>query len=344
MRAFEALLRLTRAALFGGVPQTSDGLFDGLDWQDTLSLASRCAVTAIAAPALEKLPPNNMPPDSVYLSWCLSAQRCRDEYATRHRTLSSLHRLLADGGIGPVLLLKGETLADLYPDPAARASSDIDIMPLERFNESNMLFEKAGCDIDYSNSKHTVFTFEGIEIENHTPVPHLNYHHCDYRTEVLVQQACETGRLIQRDDGYLELDPMTQIIYTLNHFALHIYMNELVTLRMAADLELLLRRHPEVLSHWDKELRYTGLTKFSRIVLRMLDILFGEDRAPFSVSDKATERAAQAIIDMFVLDGGSKLKRLVYRFLWLPVTSVEFFGYLYEKTLRHLIPARKNKY
>ena len=334
MKEFDALLSLTRAAVTGDAPRIDGGLFEGLDWQATFSLASSCAVTAIAAPALERLPQAFRPPVSVHLSWALSAQRCRDEYAARHRVLTELRRILDAGGIGPVLLLKGETLAPLYPDPSARVSGDIDIMPMERFEDSNRLFEDAGYIVDKSNSKHTVFFFEGVEIENHTPVPHPEYRRCDYRTELLVQQAYAQGKLRARPDGYLELDPVTQAIYTLNHFALHIHMGETVTLRMAADLELLLRRYPEILRQWDEGLRFAGLQRFAGVTLSMLDLLFGEGREPFAATENSSAQAASSMIEYCLLKGGTKLQRMAWRFRWLPVTPWEFFVFLLEKAWR----------
>lgn len=335
---FEALLRLTQRALFGVREEGSDDIFRALDWEKTLRLSGRLAVTAITFPAVEKLPADCKPPLGVLLAWGLSERRCHDEYAARHRTLASIRKVLSEDGIDRVLLLKGETLSALYPVPESRASGDIDIMPLEKFEESNLAFERRGATVDRSNTKHSEFLFEGIDIENHTPEVHPRYHRCDYRTELLVQKAAEEGRLIARPDGYLELDPVTQSIYTLNHFALHIYQNEEVTLRMAADLELLLQRYPSILRDWAGGIRFAGLGRFAKVVLCMLDILFGEGRAPFMKEESGdgskVEGDALSLIHLYMLGEGSKAGRLLIKYRYLPRTGFEQLKDLAKKALR----------
>jgi len=336
---FEAILRLTRAGVLRGPLCPNEGsraLFGRIDWTEVYRLAGRCGVTAMTAGVLSDLPADLRPPLQIRLSWEMSAQKCREEFNARHKAACSLRKVLQKAGCTRVLMLKGETLAALYPDPSGRASSDLDIMPLDHYDESNRAVEALGIDVDYSHSKHSGFRFEGQEVENHTPSPDWASRRNEYRTAELIGKAAASGKLQEGPCGYQELDPVTAAIHTLSHFAMHILLNEEVTLRMALDLELLLRRYPSVPDEWKDGLRYTGLEPFAAVMLCMLDKLFGEGREPRVVATKKRARDARSIINLYILDRGSRIQRLLVKYRYLPLSACESISLLSQKLLRRI--------
>lgn len=303
MAPFETVTALTASELFG----TELSIAHGCDWGTILECAHEHGVVAVCYEAVKRLPPELQPNFAMMLRWDVSAEEVKGSFESRRKVKEHLRDLFSSVG-ERMLLLKGETLADHYPHPEMRECGDIDIMLPEGYDRGNRLIESKGIEVDYTNSKHSVFFYEGEEVESHDPVPHTIYNRNDYLTECLVSESLVNAVL--RPDGCWELAPVVMAVHAVNHIALHLYMGEKVPLKMLADITLLLKAHPEVLQEWGPALGRTGLTKFSMIVLRAMDTLFAT-----SFSDGG---GSSRFIRLFVRQEGTKLSRLLGKYIYIP--------------------------
>ena len=319
MTTFDIVTALTASELFGA----KLSLTSQPDWEKVLECAHDQGVVAICYEAVKRLPAELQPDFALMLHWDVSAEEVKSSFESRRKVKEHLRDLFSTIG-ERMLLLKGETLADHYPHPEMRECGDIDIMPLGSYGSLNAFIESQGIEVDYSNSKHSVFIFEGEEVELHDPMPHTSYNRNDYLTECLVADALKEAVL--RTDGCRELPPVVMAVHAVNHIALHLYMGEKVPLKMLADIALLLKVHPEVLLVWGPALDRTGLAKFSQTVLGAIDTLFSTSFSDGTGCDK--------FIKLYVRQEGSRLSQILGKYRYIPRKPKEAFREIVTKFTR----------
>ncbi|MCQ2068687.1 MAG: nucleotidyltransferase family protein [Bacteroidaceae bacterium] len=326
MSIFDIVTSLTASELFGA----ELSLTSQPDWKKVLECAHEQGVVAICYEAVKRLPTELQPDFEVMLRWDVSAEEVKSSFEGRRKVKEHLRDLFSSIG-ERMLLLKGETLAGHYPHPEMRECGDIDIMLPEGYEKGNSLIESRGIEVNYSNSKHSVFIYEGEEVELHDPIPHPSYNRNDYLTECLVAESLDDAVL--RPDGCWELPPVVMAVHAMNHIALHLYMGEKVPLKMLADIALLLKAHPEVQKEWRPALDRTGLTKFSRTVLGAMDALFSTTFSGSTGNDR--------FIKLYVRQEGTKLSRILAKYRYLPRRPQEAFREMVAKltrVIRHRLP------
>ena len=177
-RPEEMLLALLRAALHQREVEVA--YFQQAaaeDWVQCYRLAVRQGVSALAWEAIERLPMELCPPLDVKISWALLEKQQLVTYREHCQAVDELTGLFAQHGIATVVL-KGVGLSRLYPVPAHREGSDIDIYTYsadknrltdEEANRlADKLMEKQGIEVSrYPQGKDSHFLFHLVLIENH---------------------------------------------------------------------------------------------------------------------------------------------------------------------------------
>ena len=252
MEELLVICKLVRMAIF----ETEEAIPAFVNWPMVFAEAGINGVSAICYEAVKHLSADRQPDFDLMLRWDLSSQMIREGFHRRHEVLQELRALLEDRGIA-MLLLKGETLADNYPQPDLRESGDVDFIARPDFGACNAFVESLGIEIK-SQEKHTSFVYKGIHFENHTLEPTGGYNRIHHRTVKLLKDSMSEA--VQPPDGCLELNPVTQAIFIVKHTAQHIcYSGGKIALRMLLDLALLLRRYPDILDKWEPGLRRVGV-------------------------------------------------------------------------------------
>ena len=323
------------ARLVGGaVFNTPVILPDKVDWPSVILAASDQGLTAVSYGGVKLLDTSKTPGFQDLLRWDVSSQIVRENFCRKRAAKEHLRDFYADSGIR-MLILKGETLADNYPRPEERESGDLDIMLFEDFENGNRMAEAAGIKVDYGNSKHTNFFFEGVEIENHDPAPHPSYDRCDYQTEVITaEHLCDA---VKREDGCWELPPIISGLYNVNHIAHHLYLNDRIPMKMMLDLALLIRRHPEIESGWGPYLEKCGLADFASALLSGIGFLFeGSGVGAYAARGSGSPLAAkgEALARDFVLCECPRRLRILRKYRYLPRTVGELAREMYVKVTR----------
>lgn len=123
---------LMRAALWGS-PVSIDG---DIDWREVMRIAQHHATTVLVADVASRLPEGSRPPEDS-LAKMKSAMRSNlFGQLESKQMLSTVVTALREKGIDPVLL-KGFSLARLYPNPVLRQFGDIDLyVGLDHFHEA----------------------------------------------------------------------------------------------------------------------------------------------------------------------------------------------------------------
>ncbi|MCQ2185034.1 MAG: nucleotidyltransferase family protein, partial [Bacteroidales bacterium] len=113
-------------AVFG----TEEAIPACINWQKVFEDAGVNGVSAICYEAVKKLPKTQQPPFELMLRWDVSALGLQQGFGHRHNVTEKFRELLEQHGLR-MLLLKGETLADNYPDPSLRECGDVDFIALK---------------------------------------------------------------------------------------------------------------------------------------------------------------------------------------------------------------------
>lgn len=317
--------KLVKMVIFG----THEDIPACVAWPKLFVDAGINGVSAICYDAVNRLPSSLQPDFNLMLRWDLSAQGLRERYLRRHDATRRLHDLLTARGID-MLLLKGETLADYYPQPDLRECGDVDFVSLPDIESCNDLLESLGINLDFHERKHCSFEYGGVHFENHTFEPTGGYNRAHHRTFSLLRGSLPDA--VRRADGCLELAPAAQAVFVVKHTAQHIcYSGGRIALRMLLDLALLLRSHPEILNEWEPKLRHVGLWRFSQVMLCATDRLLGTSFC--QEWPKRTCRSARQFIRLFLTESNRTL-RYFAKFAFLPLLPHEILLLWAEKIKR----------
>lgn len=243
------LLALLRAGTDFETPAGTD--FAGTDWSAVCKLAARQNVAATTWHGLERLvaagliPEADQPARALKLQWACTAENVRTRYRRQERTIAQLARFFNSHDIR-MMVLKGYGLSRCYPDPESRSCSDIDIWLFDEQERADALLSaEKSVEIDNHHHHHTVFTVNGIMVENHYDFLNIHAHLSNRRIErrlreIVAQQPCET---ISVEGERVYLPPADfNALFLLRHAGGHFAAVE-IELRHLADWALFVRRY-----------------------------------------------------------------------------------------------------
>ncbi|MDY5969139.1 MAG: nucleotidyltransferase family protein [Bacteroidales bacterium] len=220
MDACETLLRATVFRL----PLPDDFILSPETWRATASRAMEQGVGALLYDAIPCLPRCNHPPRETLFALAAAANRAERGYWQKQRAYETFSLLV--GKEYP--MLKGLSLAALYPTPQHRVFGDIDLFTGEETETLTQLLESHGIACDKKNPRHTTFVYQGVLFEAHRWLDYWNPRK-DPRQAASFPFACE-----RRSFQALFLSE------GLNYDAL--FFDKAITLRNMLDWALLTRQ------------------------------------------------------------------------------------------------------
>ncbi|MEG1611298.1 MAG: nucleotidyltransferase family protein [Alistipes sp.] len=239
----QIVIQLLKSGLGAGATKVSVLMqADAAAWKATMQLSARQGVLAITYDAVQQLPMELMPPKEVLLSWAVNVDRIEQSYAHRHAVLEKLAAFYAAHNI-PITLLKGAGLASLYPTPSHRPCGDIDIWLHDKQAQADdILTREMGIAINHETHHHTVFTINGVMIENHYDFLNCSSHHSNRELEGdLRRYAQECGSAFTVGVQTVQLPaPDFNALFLMRHMAVHFAAVE-IGLRHIADWAMFLR-------------------------------------------------------------------------------------------------------
>lgn len=160
----ELILHLISVSLFGRDLDVSK--LEKANWPQVFSLACRHGVAAICFDAFERIPKELRPGRSLLLQWMGVVNRIENDFEKKKIVLNEIVHHLENYGIC-VYLLKGGSVANYYPNPIHRPSTDLDIYLGDYFQEGNRILKNIGAIETESYHRHVSFAFNGVSVENH---------------------------------------------------------------------------------------------------------------------------------------------------------------------------------
>ena len=253
---------LLRAGLWQTEPEAS--LFDeATDWKAIYEMARRQALLAVMLDGVDRLPDSLKPPRPIYLKWCANVLKTEDANRKLNKEVANLFSFLQANGVEPVLV-KGQSLSRLYPEPTHRTCGDIDIyIGKKNYDKVSGLLSQEGSTIEKWSPKHIMFSWHGVTVENHRMLIRMFEPRADCNLQKRIEQIAAERDFEIIDVGgcpVATVPPDFNAPYILMHAVNHV-LGVGVGLRQVCDWTLFLhRRHAEL--HWDsirKMLEDTGI-------------------------------------------------------------------------------------
>ena len=185
---------LLRSGLWNEVPERAS-FAGGVDWEDLYRLSFAQTVVPLLTDGINRLPQEFLPMDrperlDPFLADLMAT-------AKRNRTLDAFIPKLfhALDGI-PTVLVKGQSLAQDYPDPERRQPGDIDLLLLPSSYEAAkaVLLPKATKVLEEEGAIwHQGMRFHSVEVEIHGSISTLMSRKLDRKLAALLEEQFQAG-------------------------------------------------------------------------------------------------------------------------------------------------------
>lgn len=210
------------------------------DWQRCFDLALQQQVLAMTFPSMTALSKEQRPDFVLWSKWMAYALNIAAQSKHKRVVVRKIGSRLAEDGLS-TMIIKGFSLAVLYPQPELRESSDIDIYSCDDFDVVNACFEKHGLQIGRADSHHVHIKIDGISVEHHFALHNSRVKNgMEGPTEVL-QRLADTDRRPTSLLGICFPNPTFTALFTAWHAHKH-FLAEKIELRHVIDWALSLRQ------------------------------------------------------------------------------------------------------
>lgn len=245
----DAFLSIVKLGIghYAGIPNQS------VNWNTVEALAEQQGLLAILVDAVEQLPADQRPPQTLLLQWI---GKTYQEYETRYEeychAIADLAAWYNKHGY-KMLLLKGLCCGMDWPKPQHRPYGDIDIWLFGKQKEAD---EALGnwfkglrvrrFKIDQSHHHHTVFNWQGFMIENHYDFINVHHHKSNVKFEAVLKGMAEDDShfvMISGQKVFLP-SPNLNALFLLKHMMAH-FAAEGITLRQVLDWGFFVKVHKD---------------------------------------------------------------------------------------------------
>ncbi len=297
VKAYGTLLSLLQSEMFGRDAEINAA---DVDWTFTLTEADRHVVTALLFPTMMQLPGV---PDDALGSACNAAMSTSQSLEVMLEHQRKLLDLLEQHNI-PCVILKGMSVARMYPHPELRAPGDIDILvDEENINEVGRLMLADGFALSHDQEKHVCYDKGNLSVEVHRKVARYPDNEKGHYTKEYMRSA--PNRAVQatlNGVSFPVLPDVDQLISLLLHMAEHL-SDSGIGLRQLCDWAVAVHAmRSEIGEEQLHLLDRCGLLVFAKTMTRLCEKYLG--LPPVDWAADADETATDTLISD-ILDGGN---------------------------------------
>lgn len=236
--AFFALIRL-------GIGHSAELFSNTIDWSEIEALALQQGLFAVIIDGVEKLKPEQRPPQELLLQWIgETLQDYEYRYDAYRNTIAEMAGFYNCHGY-KMMVLKGYACSLNWPRPEHRPCGDIDIWQFGDYKKADELVSKEkGIRIDNSHQHHTVFCWNDFSVENHYDFNNVHHHKSSAELEKIFKE------LGKDDSHYTDVNgervyipsPNLHALFLLKH-AMTDFAAFYVTLRQLLDWAFFVEKH-----------------------------------------------------------------------------------------------------
>lgn len=235
---YNKALCLMRAALW---QQPCEAHLDPQEWEVVLQLASEQAIDGLIADAISQLAEGDRPPVSIKMRLIARQLQVERMNQAMNSDLLAFTAELNRRAI-PYILLKGQGVATLYPNPLHRVCGDIDLyVPMGCLKEVHHGLMAFGAIREMESRHHINYRANGIEWELHHSIYYFQKEERNHTFMRYVEEAMQDAPAYVTigDEKVRVLPPTMNVLLLLSHIVDHFYC-EGVGLRQLCDYALML--------------------------------------------------------------------------------------------------------
>lgn len=203
---------------------TDTTLFSSLsenDWFKLMQQAGQQSVLGLCLDALDKLKSNRaMPPRNVLIKWIGSVMTLEKEYERQKVFIKELASFFSKNGL-KMVVMKGYGLSKLYPIPKHRGSGDLDVYFCGKGQYADELIKGKGIEVKQNEEKHSVYSINGIHVENHASMICEQEHLSLLKVEEFLKKDLNTNSYLDEETGCRLPSTMFNVVFLPLHFAGH---------------------------------------------------------------------------------------------------------------------------
>ena len=239
----------------------------GREWTELFEESRRQAVMALLYDAILTMPKDRRPPRSVLFHLMSMMQTIERDNRHREEALVAFHNeVMLPLGL-PTVVVKGSSLARLYPNPLHREYGDNDLYTGTDTERLCRHLESVGVAVDRKDPRHAAFSFHGTDFEAHS---YLLYHGDDPQWGAV---PLESGGLAIR-----HLPAEEEAFFLAKHIEHHaVFFNTPVRLRDLADWSMLLCSDGFDMGSFRELKRGSDVDRFAELLSMTCNSLFGLD-------------------------------------------------------------------
>lgn len=294
--------------LTAGIGNEPKGVFPTLsvmEWRELFALSEKMGICAIALDGYYHLLDEGLlgaPVDEALeyrkLAWYGQSMHLELEVAKQREWIDELVLFLEENGLR-VLGLKGPAIAQWYPNPLHRSSSDLDVFllnakgdgfSLSAFERGNNLVESHGGTVDKRIYLHSVFKYKGLTVENHQHFTAVRSSKRQAEFERLLLHLVRTQPMSPVDGLKLWCgSPMFNALFLTHHAQKHL-LTEHISLKMVLDWGVFLSHNS---FDWDQFIAYCaqfGMKRFAESMTRLAVQVCGCEAPPRLQEDTEADK------------------------------------------------------
>lgn len=263
-----------------------------IDWQALINESYRQNVSVLASDGLQKLYDTgiyralgSLEERRMKARWFGKTLKYEQRYLTQISAAKQMAEWLAADGIQTVVM-KGFTVAECYPIPSHRYSSDLDCFlikdgeHLKAFEQGNQVVEKHGVKVSRGFYKNSSFDVDGLYVENHKFCTPFRGNRVLVKMERLLQDTMLEGALTPFEDSNLLFPPpLFSALFLIEHSYSH-FLHEGLNLRHILDW-MMFSRHHQTEIDWalvERRIDEFGFRRFYDAYVHVGECILGERR------------------------------------------------------------------
>lgn len=281
-------LRLLRCATFGDREPIEP--MSTWKWQRLYNMSLLHGVTGLVFDGIETCSSDFFMqlPNSQLEVWRRAVKDIEEANVEVNMQVSSIFSEMNHNKLRPILI-KGQGLAELYPNPLHRKSGDIDMyFPYpSHASKAEEWARRVGDDIDDSEKWKLSYTVNGVRIENHVRLVSLTNAIANSKLQTIIEKeikCCDSSYSVV--NGYkVEVPPPTLNLLTILVRITRYILNDGISLKQLVDLGMFMRHDGDKvdfvkLQSWVDKLQMSEIVGLIGAV--MVGILgFSADELPF---------------------------------------------------------------
>lgn len=280
----EKALKILLSNGVGNSLQERPPILTDSEWCELFGLSEKLGVCAIALDGYHHLLAGGLlevPTDETLeyrkLAWYGQSMHLELEVSKQREWIDELVLFFEENGL-QVLGLKGPTIAQWYPNPLHRSSSDLDVFllnakgdgsSLSAFERGNKMVESQGGIVDRHIYLHSVFKYKGLTVENHQHFTAVRSSKRQAEFDRLLLHLVRTQPMKPVDGLKLWCgSPMFNALFLTYHAQKHL-LTEHISLKMVLDWGVFLSHNS---FDWNQFIAYCeqfGMKRFAESMTRL---------------------------------------------------------------------------